>query len=84
MAFVEFAGPALIRDERLQSMKDLSYNDLSADRNTVAIVQAMEAILSEHVLGNPGAQVLVNGPDGGLVLYRPGKSEHLILHASKV
>jgi hypothetical protein len=84
VAFVEFAGPALSRDERLQSMKELSYNDLSADRNTVAIVQAMEAILSEHVLGNPGAQVLVNGPDGGLVLYRPGKSEHLILHASKV
>jgi hypothetical protein len=44
----------------------------------------MEAILSEHVLGNPGAQVLVNGPDGGLVLYRPGKSGHLVLHASKV
>ena len=84
VAFVEFAGTALTRDERLQSMKDLSYNDLSADRNTVAIVQAMEAILSEHVLGNQGAQVLVNGPDGGLVLYRPGKSGHLVLHASKV
>lgn len=84
VAFVEFAGPSLSRDERLQSMKKLSYNDLSADRNTVAIVQAMEAILSEHVAGNPGAQVLVNGTNGGLVLYRPGKSGHLVLHAAKV
>ncbi len=84
VSFVEFAGPSEKRDERLLEMKNLTYNDLSADRNTVAIVQAMEAILLEHSKGNPGCQVRVNGPDGGLVLYSSGKSEHLVLHSAKV
>jgi hypothetical protein len=84
VSFVEFAGPSSSRQERLQEMRGLTYNDLSADRNTVAIVQAMEAILAEQAKGNPGCQVLVNGPDGGLVLYKPGKIERVVLHSSRV
>lgn len=84
VSFVEFAGPSSSRQERLEEMRGLTYNDLSADRNTVAIVQAMEAILAEQAKGNPGCQVLVNGPDGGLVLYKPGKIERVVLHSSRV
>ena len=36
----------------LDLARALAYNDLSADRQTVAVVQAMEAILARHVAGN--------------------------------
>src|SRR5437660_2582378 len=42
VAFVEFGGPAEARPGRLRQMRALTYNDLSADRNCVAIVQALE------------------------------------------
>src|SRR4029077_14517883 len=44
-AFVEFGGSPSERDERLAEMANLAYNDLAADRQTVAAVQALEAIL---------------------------------------
>src|SRR5262249_41129561 len=53
VAFVEFGGPAQERPQRLQQMAALSYNDLSADRNVVAIVQAQEAILKRAAAGQP-------------------------------
>jgi D-galacturonate reductase len=65
-------------------MRALRYNDVSADRNTVAVVQAMEAILAEHAAGRPGAVVEVNGSDGGLVLRIPGRPESLVLYAGRV
>src|SRR5713101_6835054 len=37
VAFVEFGGPPALRTERLNAMRALAYNDLSADRNTVAV-----------------------------------------------
>src|SRR5205807_2718209 len=40
VAFVEFGGEPAGRENRLEQMRRLDYNDLSADRNTVAIVQA--------------------------------------------
>src|SRR5262249_15177860 len=46
VATVEFGGPAGERPGRLRKARALSYNDLSADRNCVAIVQAMETILN--------------------------------------
>lgn len=78
VAAVEFGGPPAERPERLQSARALTYNDLSADRNCVAIVQAMEAILERHAQGQPGALVEVNDARGGLILYsRDGRAEVL-------
>src|SRR5262245_55173795 len=72
VAFVEFGGAKEEREARLKQMTALSYNDLSADRNVVAIVQAQEAILAAHAAGKPGCFVEVNGPLGGLALHEPG------------
>ena len=84
VAFVEFAGPPALRAERLEQMRCLSYNDVSADRNTVAVVQALEAILQAHAAGRPGSMVEVNGPAGGLVLHSPGRAEPEVLYSGKV
>jgi D-galacturonate reductase len=84
VAFVEGGGSPAERPQRLRQMRDLAYNDLAADRQTVAAVQALEAILEEHAAGRPDAVVRVNGPDGGLVLYRPGHAEPRILYQPKV
>ena len=56
-------------------MRRLSYNDVSADRNTVAIVQALEALLASHVAGQPGGVVEVEGAAERLVLRLPGRAE---------
>jgi predicted dehydrogenase len=84
VAFVEFGGPAGERDTRLRQMRSLNYNDLSADRATVATVQAMEAVLTHHAQGHPGAVVTVNGPHGGLVLQLAGRAEPEVLYAPAV
>lgn len=83
VAFVEFGGPPALRADRLQQMRALSYNDVSADRNCVAIVQAMEAILKRHADGKPAAIVEVNGPLGGLVLWGR-REEPVVLYADGV
>jgi len=84
VAFVEFAGPLERRDERLRRMRELEYNDLSADRSVVAAVQAMEAILRRQAEGRPGCQVAVNGPHGGLILWTPGEAAPIVLYAPAV
>jgi predicted dehydrogenase len=84
VAFVEFGGPAASRADRLAQARALAYNDLSADRPTVAAVQALEAILAHHSAGRPGADVDVNGPDGGLVLRLPGRAEAEVLYGPLV
>ena len=84
IGFVEYAGPRDTRRERLRQMRTLAYNDLSADRQVVAAVQAMEAILARHVAGTPDCVVKVNDPRGGLVLYRPGVNEPEVLYAPAV
>ncbi|MEZ6043034.1 MAG: Gfo/Idh/MocA family oxidoreductase [Planctomycetaceae bacterium] len=61
VAFVEYAGPASQREDRLQQMRSLHYSDLSADRQVVAAVQAMEMILEEQAKGNPDCVVRYNG-----------------------
>jgi hypothetical protein len=53
---------------------------LSADRNTVAVVQALEVILDRHARGQPGCIVEVNPPGGGLVLRIPGQVEPEVLY----
>jgi predicted dehydrogenase len=84
VAFVEFGGPQDGRGGRLAAMRALTYNDLSADRNTVATVQALEAILARHAAGQPDAVVAVNGPLGGLVLQAPGRADAEVLYAPPV
>jgi D-galacturonate reductase len=84
VAFVEFGGASEARSERLQAMQALTYNDLAADRNCVAIVQALEAILARAAAGVPGCLVKVNGHAGGLALYEPGKEVPTILYAGRV
>jgi predicted dehydrogenase len=79
VAFVEFGGPAGARRERLAAMRALTYNDLSADRQVVAAVQAMEAILGQAAQGRPDAVVRVD-PDR-LTLQRPGLAEPSVLYA---
>ena len=84
VACVEYGGPKSEREARLQAAKSLRYNDLSADRNCVAIVQALEAILAAHADGHPGGSVAVNGLHGGLTLSLPGQSEAKVLYAASV
>ena len=81
VAYVEYGGPATDRPDRLRAMQSLTYTDLSADRPTVATVQAMEAILDLHALGKPGSMAVMNGPKGGLVLHVPGQMEPAVLYA---
>jgi predicted dehydrogenase len=83
-AFVEFAGSAADRSKRLEQVRSLRYNDLSADRNVVAMVQALEAILARHAAGQPGCNAEVNGPLGGLVLHTSGAGKPEVLYAPAV
>ncbi len=83
-AFVEFGGPVEKRTERLAQMQGLTYNDLTADRQTVAAVQALEAILARHHQGRPDCVVRVNDPRGGLVLYDPGSGNREVLYEPPV
>jgi hypothetical protein len=84
LAYVEFGGSAADRPARLEEISRLSYNDLSADRQTVAAVQALEAILERQAAGEPDCVVRVNDPQGGLVLYRPGSAKPIVLYRDKV
>lgn len=84
VAQVEFGGPAAERPARLEAARALAYNDLHADRQTVAAVQAMEAILARHAAGTPNCVVHVNNPAGGLVLYAPGRGEPDVLYTGRV
>ena len=65
-------------------MRALAYADLNADRNTVAAVQALEAILARHAAGRPGNVARVNDAVGGLALYAPGSAEPELLYAGRV
>jgi predicted dehydrogenase len=84
VAFVEFGGSLSARDDRLNTMRALDYNDLGADRNTVAIVQALEAILARHAAGDAGRMVAVNGRQGGLVLETTDRDRGAVLYSPTV
>ena len=84
LAYVEHGGPAARRSERLDQVRNFAYNDVSADRQTVAAVQAMEAILEQHVKGRPNCVVEIDHHAGGLVLLVPGQKEPEILYAGRV
>jgi predicted dehydrogenase len=83
-AMVEFGGPLQERAERLAAARTLAYNDLASDRQVVAAVEAMEAILARHAAGTPECIVEVNASEGGLVLRSPGSSEGEVLYQPPV
>jgi len=78
VAEVEFGGPPQERTQRLERVRSLAYNDLSADWNVVATVQALEEILHLHAQGHPGAVVVIE--EGQLRLYRPGAERPIVLY----
>ena len=84
VAYVELGGDTDGRAARLSEMASRNYNDLSADRQVVAAVQAMEAILAKHAGGEPNGVVEVNGRSGGMALYLPGTSEPEMLYQGTV
>jgi predicted dehydrogenase len=84
LAYVKFAGAASDMPKRLAEVQSLSYNDLAADRQCVAAVQALEYILEYHAKGDPDCVVRVNDPRGGLVLYRPGRAEPVVLYGGRI
>jgi predicted dehydrogenase len=84
VATVEFAGAPSERAERLARIRRLNYNDLEADRPTVAVVQGLEAILRDAARGRPGGVVEVDGPAGGLALLRPGAADVETLYSRRV
>jgi hypothetical protein len=84
VAEVEFGGPANERPSRLAAARQLTYNDVSTDRQVVAAVQAMEAILARHTAGTRNCVVEIDHPLGGLVLLTPGNGEPEVLYSGRV
>lgn len=84
LAFVKHGGDAGGEADRLQEIRELSYNDLAADRQVVAAVHALEAILEKAAAGQPDGVVRVNDDNGGLVLYLPGQAKPEVLYAGEV
>jgi len=61
VAFVEHGGPTSDRTQRLQSVRELHYAELAADRQVVAAVEAMEMILAQQAAGCPDCVVRFDG-----------------------
>ncbi len=80
VAFVEHGGPTGTRRERLEAMRALRYNDLSADGQVVAAVQAMEAILEHAAKGRPDGVVRIDG-SGKMALHLPGEAQPIVLYS---
>ena len=81
---MKFGGEAASQSMRVAEVQALSYNDLASDRQTVASIQALEAILARHATGEPDCVVRVNDTLGGLVLYRPGHESPDVLYSKRV
>jgi predicted dehydrogenase len=84
VAFVEFGGSAAERVERLEQVRAYAYDDLSADRNTAAVVQALEVLLEQQADGKPGGVVEVNTHSTGLVLHHHGQADSVLLYPDRV
>jgi D-galacturonate reductase len=80
VAYLEYGGDEENRADRLEALRLLAYNDLTADRQVVAAVQALEALLARAADGEPDCVVRVNTDEGGLVLYRPGQTKADVLY----
>jgi predicted dehydrogenase len=84
LAYVRYGGPETRTAGRVAQIRALTYNDITADRQTVAAVQAMEAILARHAAGRPDCVVYADHAAGGLVLFAPGSQEPEVLYAGRV
>lgn len=84
VACVRHGGSEAATDARLEEMRSLDYSDLSADRQVVAAIQALESILSCQAAGRPDCVVRVNDARGGLVLYDPSERDPEVLYAPPV
>jgi predicted dehydrogenase len=83
VAQVEFGGPESQRSQRLAAARTLGYNDLAADRQVVAAVQALEAILDRAAKGQPDCVARYDAKSGALKLQVPGAAETACLHAGR-
>jgi predicted dehydrogenase len=79
VAYVEHGGQAAERGVRLEAMRALRYNDLSADAQVVAAVHAMEAILAAAARGEPDGVVRID-ESGRMTLHLPGRPEPQVLY----
>jgi hypothetical protein len=77
-AYVEYGGAPAARADRLTEMRALAYNDLAADRQVVAAVEAMEAILAHAARGESDGVVHMRA-DGRRWLHLPGRPEPVVL-----
>lgn len=77
VAYVEFGGDAGDRTIRLEQMRALGYNDLSADRQVVAAIEAMETILRCAADGEPDAVVRIDS-DGRMTLHTPANANDVV------
>ena len=84
VAMVEYGGDEGEREARLDEIRQLDYNELAADRQVVAAIQAMEAILARRAEGLEDCIVRVNDDQGGLVLHTPGSAEAEVLYGPTV
>jgi hypothetical protein len=64
-------------------MRALRYNDLDADRQVVAAIQAMEAILAHAASGTPDGVVRI-ASDGTMTLHFPGRQDPFILYSASI
>ena len=86
VALLEFGGPDSDRPARYRQLQSLHYNDLAADRQVVAAVQALESILQYAANGEPDCVVRMNdaASGAGMALYRPGSAEPICLYDGTV
>ena len=84
IAFVEHGGPDSERESRYRTVSAMTYNDIRAERNCVAVVQALEVILSDAAIGKHGSVGFVNHDLGGLVLCRSGSSDAKVCYRNQV
>ncbi len=78
------AGPPVSATNDSARCSGLATTTWRPDRQTVAAVQAMEAILAKHAEGTPNCVVEVDSLSGGLVLLVPGKNERHVLYEGRV
>jgi D-galacturonate reductase len=75
VAEVELGEPKKHRLKRIAAARQSAYNDLSADKQVVAAVQALEAILKRHAEGTPGGVVFFSGDCERAELRLPGRAD---------
>ncbi len=80
VAYVEFGGDAGTRGDRVEQMRSLRYNDLSADRQVVAAIQAMEAILAHAAAGEPDGVVRIDHAER-MTLHLPANTNPVLLYS---